>query len=74
MDGLLSYPTPIYIALVDERVEGIAILAAVLVRVVMPIADTNPHSSTVDEDGNERVAVPMLSGMVSEDSRGHVGE
>ena len=59
MDGLLSYPTPIRTALVDGRVEGIAILAAVLVRVAMPIADTNPYSSMVDEDGNERVAVPM---------------
>ena len=45
----------------------------VLVRVAMPIADTNPHLSMVDEDGNERVAVPMLSGTVSEDGRGHVG-
>ena len=60
-------------ALVYKRVQGIAILGTVLVRVAMPIADTNPHSSTVDEDGNERVAVPMLSGMVSEDSRGYVG-
>ena len=40
-------------ALVDGRVEGIAIEATVLVRVAMPIADTNPHSSTVDEHGNE---------------------
>ena len=46
---------------------------AILVHVAMLIADTNPHSSTVDEDGNERVAGPMLSGMVSEDNRGHVG-
>ena len=60
-------------ALVDGRIEGIAILAAVLVHVVMPIADTNLHSSMVDEDGNERVALPKFSGMVSEDSRGHVG-
>ena len=60
-------------ALVDGRDEGIAILAAVFVRVAMPIADTNPHSSTVDEDGNKRVAVPMLSCMVLEDGRGHVG-
>ena len=61
-------------ALVDRRVEGIAILAAVLIRVAMRIVDTNPHSSTVDEDGNKRVAIPMLSGMVSEDGQGHVGE
>ena len=59
-------------ALVDRRVEGIAILATVLVRVAMPIADTNPHSSMVDEDGNKRVAVPMLSSMVSKDGPGHV--
>ena len=39
----------------------------------MPIADTNPHSSMVDEDGNERVAISMLSGTVSEDGQGHVG-
>ena len=74
MDGLFSCPTPIRTALVDGRVKGIAILATVLVCVVMPIADTNPYSSImVDEDRNERVAVPMLSGMVSEDGRGHVG-
>ena len=54
-------------ALVDGRVKGIAILAAVLVHVAMPIADINPHSSMVNEDGNERDVVPMLSGMVSED-------
>ena len=73
LDGLLSCSTPIRMALVDGRVKGIAILAAVLVRVVMPIADTNPHSSMVDEDGNERVAVPILSGMVLEERRGYVG-
>ena len=33
--------------LVEGSVEGIAILAAVLVRVAMPIVDTNPHSSTL---------------------------
>ena len=55
-------------ALVDGSVEGIAILAAVLVCVAMPIADTNPHFLMVDEDGNERVAVPMLSGTISEHS------
>ena len=60
-------------ALVEGSVEGIAILAAVLIRVAMPIADTNPHSSMVDEDGNERVAVAMLSGTISEDGRGYVG-
>ena len=60
-------------ALVEGSVEGIAILAAVLVRVAMPIADTNPHSSMVDEDGNERVAVSMLSGTVLEDGQEHVG-
>ena len=64
---LLSCPTPIRTALVEGSVEGIAILAAVLVRVAMPIADTNPHSPMVDEDGNEQVVVPMLSGTVSED-------
>ena len=57
----------------EGSVEGIAILAAVLVRVAMPIANTNPHFSMVDEDGNERVAVSMLSGTISEDGRGHVG-
>ena len=61
-------------ALVDGRVKGIAIRAVVLVRVAMPIADTNPHSSTVDEDGNERVAVPMWLGIVSEDGQECVGE
>ena len=39
----------------------------------MPIADTNPHSSMVDEDGNERVPESILLGTVSEDGRGHVG-
>ena len=73
LDGLLRCPTPIRTALVDGRVEGIAILTVVLVCVAMPIADTNPHSSKVDEDGNERVAVAMLSGTISEDGRGHVG-
>ena len=67
LDGLFSYPTPIRTALVEGSVEGIAILAAVLVRVAMPIADTNPHSSMVDEDGNERVAESILLGTVSED-------
>ena len=47
-------------------------LAAVLVFVAMPIADTNPHSSMVDEDGNERVAESISLGTVSEDGRGHV--
>ena len=73
MDGLFSCPTPIRTALVEGSVEGIAILVACLVHVAMPIANTNPHSSMVDEDGNERVAVPMLSGTVSEDGQGHVG-
>ena len=73
MDGLLSCPIPIRTALVEGSIKGIAILAAVLVRIVMPIADTNPHSSMVDEDGNERVAESILSGTVSEDGRGHVG-
>ena len=59
---------------VDGRVEGIAILVAVLVRVAMLIADTNPHSSTMDKDGNERVVVPILLSTVSEDGRGHVRE
>ena len=39
----------------------------------MPIADTNPHSSTVDEDRNERVPESILLGTVSKDGRGHVG-
>ena len=73
LDGLFSCPTPIRTALVEGSVEGIAILAAVLVRVVMRIADTNPHSSMVDEDGNERVPESILLGMISEDGRGHVG-
>ena len=47
-------------------------MAVVLVRVAMPIADTNPHSSMVDEDGNERVAESILLGTVSEDGQGHV--
>ena len=59
-------------ALVDGRVKGIAILTPILVRIAMPIVDTNPHSSTMDEDGNEQVAIPMLSGIVSKDGRGHV--
>ena len=59
MDGLFSCPIPIRTALVKGSIEGIAILAAVLVCVAMPIADTNPHSSMVDEDGNERVAESM---------------
>ena len=59
-------------ALVEGSVEGIATLVAVLVCVAMPIADTNPHSSMVDEDGNERVAKYILLGTVSEDGRGHV--
>ena len=58
---------------VDGRIDLFAILAAVLVRIEMPIADTNPYSSTVDEDRNKQVAVLVLSGMVSEDGRGHIG-
>ena len=54
-------------ALVNGRVEGIAIMAVVFVCVAMPIADTNLYSSTMDEDENERVAVPMLSSMFSKD-------
>ena len=73
LDGLFSCPTPIRTALVEGSVEGIAILAAVLVRVAMPIADTNPHSSMVDEDGNERVPESILLGTVSEDGLGHIG-
>ena len=38
----------------------------------MPIADTNPHSSMMDEDGNKRVAESILLGTVSEDGREHV--
>ena len=48
-------------------------MAAVLVRVAMLIVDTNPHSSMVDEDENERVPESILLGTVSEDGRGHVG-
>ena len=73
LDGLLCCQTPILMPFIDGGVELFAVLAAVLVRVKMPIADTNPHSSTVDEDGNDRVAIPMLSGMVSEDGRGRIG-
>ena len=58
---------------VDGRVDSFAILAAVLVCIEMPIVDTNPHSSMIDEDGNERAAVLVLLGMVSEDGRGRVG-
>ena len=47
-------------------------MAAVHIRVAMPIADTNPHSSMVDEDGNERVPESILLGTVSDDGRGHV--
>ena len=72
MDGLLSRPTPILMPFADGRVDSFAILDAVLVHVEMPIVDTNPHSSTVDEDGNEQVAVPVVLGMVSEDGRGRV--
>ena len=55
---------------VDGGIESFAVLAVVLVRVEMPIASTNPHSSMVDEDGNDRVAVLVLS---SEDGRGRFG-
>ena len=72
LDGLFKCPTPIRTALVEGSVEGIAILAAVLVCVAMPIADTHPLSSMVDEDRNERVAKSILLGTISEDSRGHV--
>ena len=58
---------------IDGGVESFAILAAIVVRVEMPIADTNPYSSMVDEDANDRFAVYVLSGMASEDSRGRVG-
>ena len=67
LDGLFSCPTPIRTALVEGSIEGIAILVAVLVRVAMPIADTNPHSSMVDEDGNKQVPESILLGTVSED-------
>ena len=74
MDGLLSCPTPILIPFVDGGVESFAIVAAVLVRVEIPIADTNPHSLTVDDDGNEGVVVPVLSGReVSKDGQGRIG-
>ena len=72
LDGLFNCPTPIRTALIEGSIEGIAILAAVLVRVAMPIADTNPHSSMVDDDGNEQVPESILLGTVSEDGRGHV--
>ena len=39
----------------------------------MPIADTNPHSSMVDEDGNERVPESIFLGTISEDGQGHFG-
>ena len=39
----------------------------------MPIADTNLHSSMVEEDGHKRVVESILLGTVSEDGRGHVG-
>ena len=55
-----------------EALKASQLLAAVLIRVAMPIADTNPHSSMVDEDGNERVAESILLGTVSEDGRGHI--
>ena len=64
---------PILMPFVDGGVELFAILAPVLVRVEILIAYTNPHSSTIDEDGNDRVVVHVLSGMVSEDGRGRVG-
>ena len=73
MDGLLSYSMPILMPFVNGGVESFAILAAILVRVEMPIADTNPHSSTVHEDGNERVTIPVLLGMVSKDGRLRIG-
>ena len=38
---------------VDGGVESFAILAPILVCVEMPIVDTNLHSSTVNEDGND---------------------
>ena len=52
-----SYSMPILMPFVDAGIESFAILALVLIRVEMPIADTNPHSSMVGEDGNDRVAV-----------------
>ena len=54
---------------VNEGVESFAILAIVLVRIEMPNVDTNLHSSTVDEDGNDQGVVLVLSGMVSEDGQ-----
>ena len=65
--------TPILMPFVNGGVESFAILAVVLVCIEMPIVDTNPHSSMVDEDGNDRVVVLVLSNMVSEDGRGRVG-
>ena len=73
LDGLLCCPKTILMPFVDEGVELFTILVLLLVRVEMPIADTNPHSSTVNEDGNNRIAVSVLSGMVSEDGQRHVG-
>ena len=64
---------PILMPFVDIEVELLAILALVLVYVEMPITNTNPHSSTVDAFGNDQVAVPVLSSMVSEDGRGFEG-
>ena len=58
---------------IDGGVELFAVLATVFVLVEMPIAGTNPHSSTIDEDGNDQVAIPVLSSMVSEDGRGRIG-
>ena len=57
---------------VDGGVELFAILAAVFVCIEILIVDTNPYLSMVDEDVNERVAVSLLSSMVSEDGQGRV--
>ena len=67
-----SDPMPILMLFVNGGVESFAILAAVLVCIEMSIVDTNSHSSTINEDGNDRVAVPVLTDMVSKDGRGRV--
>ena len=53
MDGLFYCVTPILMPFVNGGVELFAVLALVLVHFEMPIANTNPHSSIVNEDGNK---------------------
>ena len=50
---------PIFMSFVDGGLKLFAILAPVLVSIEMPIADTNLHSSMVDDDRNDQGAIPV---------------